>query len=169
MISSDIKDNANEPNGIGGWLLLPIASLFLSIYEVLKEFIDTSIPLLGPEMWVAFKTPGTYFYHSPWVPVIVIGALLQIIIMIVAAIALMAIFKKMKIVPRIMIGFYILGVCFSATSMALGYFFIPIIGPEMSSELISDGNRKMVIVSIVAIIWISYFLKSRRVKNTFIY
>lgn len=123
--------------------------------------------LLGPEMWAAFTTQGTYFYHSPWVFVIVFGALLQVLMMIAGGVALLAIFKKMKIAVRLMIGIYIMGVCLAVVGLLLAYFFIPMVVPDIADESVSDAIKKMAVMSIVAIVWTLYFLKSDRVKNTF--
>ncbi len=123
--------------------------------------------LLGPEMWAAFTTQGTYFYHSPWVFVIVFGALLQVLMMIAGGVALLAILKKMKIAVRLMIGIYIMGVCLAAVGLLLAYFFIPMVVPDIADESVSDAIKKMAVMSIVAIVWTLYFLKSDRVKNTF--
>jgi hypothetical protein len=131
-------------------------------------FDSTSKVLLGPEIWSAFGTPGTIFYHSTWVPVIALGAVVQICTMILSIIALTAILKKKKAVPRIMITFYGLGLCLVAIDMLIAFVFIPSVNPELAKQVSSESMKKMIGMVASALIWIPYFLSSGRVKNTFV-
>ncbi len=155
------------PAGIGGWLLIPIVTLFVSIYAAVGSFQEIGT-ILGPNLWTAFKTPGTVFYHSPWVPVIVVGALIQVSIVIIAVIAMTAIFRKKKSVPRIMILLYVLGTCLVIVDMFLTYSFLASISPQLSNQVAPESLKKMAGVIVSAIIWMPYFLKSKRVMNTFV-
>ena len=166
--STKITDNSKQPVGIGGWLLLPIAVLLYTVYGAWDDIQQANMVLLDPELWKAFKTPGTLLYHSPWVIVLVIAAIIQVGIFIVAIIALAAIYKKKKIVPRIMISFYVLALCLVVTDMATTFFFISKISPELANNMAPELIRKMVGMGVGAIIFIPYFIKSKRVKNTFV-
>lgn len=161
-------NDSKEPKGLAGWLLLPILGLFVSIFVAFRLFKDGSLILFEPEIWVAFITPGTLFYHSIWVPVIVFGALIQVSMITVSIAALVAIFKKKRFVPRLMIGLYLLGIILAAVDIILGVFFLPALVPELYKQVESESFVKAIGSAVGAAIWIPYFLKSRRVKNTFI-
>lgn len=163
-----VKDNSKQPVGIGGWLLVPIAVLLVTVYGAIDDFQHTTMVLLGSELWVAFTTPGTYFYHSPWVALIVASGTIQISILIFSLVALVSIYLKKKIVPRLMIGIYVLALCLVAVDMAVTFFFIATVSPDLANQMTPELLRKLVGVSVGAIILIPYFIKSKRVKNTFV-
>lgn len=166
--STKITDNSKHPVGIGGWLLLPIAVLLVTVYGAFDDFQHTTMVLLGPELWVAFKTPGTYFYHSPWVVLIVASGIIQISILVFSLVALVSIYLKKKIVPRLMIVIYVLALCLVAVDMAVTFFFIATVSPDIANQMTPELLKKLVGVSVGAIIFIPYFIKSKRVKNTFV-
>jgi hypothetical protein len=163
----DVTNSSTEPEGIGGWLLLPIAVLCATIYGFFEEFQRSTLALLGPGLWDVFVMPGTYFYHSPWVIVIVGNAVLEIAILVVSVVALVAIWRKKKAVPHIMIGFYVLALSLTSMNALLTFYFLAKISPELANQITTDVIRKEVGIVIIASVFIPYFLKSKRVKNTF--
>lgn len=159
----------NDPQGFGGWLLLPIIGLFVSAYIGVRLFIEGSLILFGPEIWSAFNTPGTQFYHSWWVPVIVLGASTQVGLVVGSVIALVTIFMKKRFVPRLMIGIYLLGFLLVAVDFLLVEFFLSAVSPDLAEQARPESFRKLIGVTVGVAIWIPYFLKSVRVKNTFVH
>lgn len=118
--------------GLGGWLILPIIGLLISIPILLYDLLFTN----------AFYEFNFY-----------IGLLsfLNIILLIWATIGLFSIFNKKKYTPQIMISFYIANIIIQLVLSFLIENFIVIIQPI-----------------IIGVIWILYFIRSERVKNTFI-
>lgn len=156
------------PKGLGGWLLLQVLGLFVSIFVAFRLFMDGSLVLFEPELWVAYTTPGTVFHESLWVPIIVIGALVQLAMVIFSVAALVAIFTKKRFVPKMMIGIYLLGLVLVGVDSLLAAFFVPQIDPALAEQVQPESLKKLIGVTISAAIWIPYFLKSKRVKNTFV-
>ncbi len=164
-----LKKHASEPEGIRGWLLLPLGGLFVTLYMSVDVFRKTTVVILGPEMWSAFATPSTVFYHSPWVPVMVIGGLIQVTIIICSAVALIATFRKKKFVPHLMIAVYALAFFLALLDVTLIYGFFPTISADWAKQMELGVIRKLLGTVAVLIIWVPYFLKSRRVQNTFVH
>ncbi len=163
-----VGSGSTKPEGIGGWLLVPIIGLFFSIYQAFKLFRDDGLLLFEPEMWLSFTTPGTVFYHSWWVPVIVSLAVFQLTIIVISIAAVIAILKKKRFVPKLMIGVYIVGLIMMIDDYVLATLFFPLISAELADATQSESIKKLVGVTLAALIWIPYFMKSKRVKNTFV-
>ena len=118
--------------GIGGWLILPIIGLFISVPILLYD-------LLSVNAIYEFN-----FYIG-------LLSLLDIILLVLVVIALFSIFNKKKYAPKIMISFYTANIMIQLVIAFLIEDFSGIIAPIIGGA-----------------IWIPYFIKSKRVKNTFV-
>ena len=111
---------------------MPILGLFLSLFILLYNLLSIL---------------ATYELNA----YIGILSLIDIGLLVFVVIALVLIFSKKKIVPKVMIAFYITNIVIQA----------------VLSFLVSEYSG--IIQTVIAgAIWIPYFLKSERVKNTFI-
>ena len=131
--SKKLKGKEEKIQGLGGWLILPIIGLFISILVLLSD-LSTVLSTYEMSGYIAFV------------------CLLDIVWLSLAIISLVMIFRKKSSTPQWVIGFYI-------TSIVLTTF-VAIISGDYYSRLPAQ--------IIGSIIWISYFLKSKRVKNTFV-
>ncbi len=118
--------------GIGGWLILPIIGLFLSIFFILYDLLSTN---------------SQYQFNA------YIGILssIDVGLLIFTVTCLILIFNKKKSAPKFVIAFYITNIILQGTV----------------AFLINDysGVTRTVIAGAI---WIPYFIKSERVKNTFV-
>jgi len=117
--------------GIGGWLILPIIGLFVSIPILLYD-------LLSMNAIYEFN-----FYIG-------LLSLIDVVFLIFTVVALFPIFHKKKYVPQIMITFY-------AANIVL----------QLVIAIMVSDYTGLTQPAIGGVIWIPYFLKSERVKNTF--
>jgi len=118
--------------GIGGWLILPIIGLFVSIPILLYDIIST-LSLYEMDSLLGFS-------------LFIDGAFIVFII-----ITLIAMFNKKKYLPKLMISFY------------LANFIL-----QLVLSMITEEYDSFLQSLISAAIWIPYFVKSQRVKNTFV-
>ena len=51
-----------QVSGIGGWLILPIIGLFVSIFKLGHVLLGTFFPLLASGNWRVLTTPGSEHY-----------------------------------------------------------------------------------------------------------
>lgn len=169
MIEQGVQGNESiKPNGIGGWLLIPVLGLFFVIYQGFELFKSNDLLLFQSEMWTAFSVPGTVFYKSGWTPLIISLAFLQVAITALSIVALVALFKKKRFVPALMVAIYVVGLALVANDYVLARLFFPMVDPDLAISIQSESIKKLIGVSLAAVIWIPYFVQSKRVKNTFV-
>jgi len=167
-VDTNHNNGPDEPVGIGGWLLLPILGLLVSLVDSARVLWTTTFVILGPKMWSAYLNPNTVFYHSGWVPVMIIGGLMQFFLAVLSVIALISIFLKKRYVPRLMIGVYVLAFCLAVLDVALIYQFFTTINRSWAHHMEPAVIRKFLITSGIVVVWVPYFIKSKRVNNTFV-
>ena len=162
------EDVSRNPSGIGGWLLIPVLGLLISVYQGFDLFKSNDLVLFKAEMWAAFSTPGTIFYKSWWTPLIISLAFFQVIITGLSIVAVIALFKKKRFVHVLMVSIYIIGFAMMMNDYVLAKLFFPLIDPDWADSLQSQSLKKLIGVALAALIWIPYFMRSKRVKNTFV-
>lgn len=117
--------------GIGGWLILPIIGLFLSIPVLLYDLLSIS----------------TLYEFDFYIGLL---SFLDIVLIAWIIVALFSIFNKKKYAPQVMISFYVANIIIQLVIAFLIMDYSGLVAPIVSGA-----------------IWISYFIKSERVKNTF--
>jgi hypothetical protein len=117
--------------GIGGWLILPIIGLFISLPVLLYDLLSTN----------AMYEFSFYIGLVSFLDVILLGFVIY---------ALFSIFNKKKRTLQIMISFYIINIIIQLVLAFLIEDFSRIIQPVIGG-----------------LIWIPYFIYSKRVRNTF--
>ena len=132
-----------DPVGIGGWLLLPAIGLIVS-------------PFLS-----AFIIFGMFFVLSAGFNVIILLAIIVDIVFLVWMIEIAWLFfHKDPEVPDALIAFFVLRFV-----VVIGFAVLAWLHTGVSLAY-SDVIR-MIIQGLLCIIWVSYFLRSVRVRNTF--
>ena len=150
-----------EPSGIGGWLYPVAVGLCLTPIRLAAEIVKGLRPL-EPVTWHAITTPGTRAYHPLFGPLIVGELVVNAVLFIWAGVLLYLFFGKRRSFPAMMITFMITRVVFQAADLGVARM-IPAtaarIGPEVYGALAAGV--------LVALIWVPYFIRSRRVESTF--
>lgn len=148
-----------EPHGIGGWLILPIIGLVLTILITAYNLLSGIASLQGDvaeTLRTQFRDVLLLMYISTALGVICIG---------LAIYCLKLIKDHDRRTPRTMTVFYVVVVGMTIfEAYALSYM-----AGQFQDPSLTDGMARDVIRSIVACaIWIPYFHVSKRVKNTFV-
>ncbi len=152
---------AEGPKGLGGWLILPIIHLIGSIGL-------TSYNLFGVvENWdsiVALLTGQVDPSYRWFVWPLRISLVSGVAIVAFALYLLVLLFQKKRELPRLMIWFYLL--LLGATLIDSG---IILQNPQQWTMAdVSEARRALGQTVFIAVIWIPYFLRSKRVRATFV-
>ena len=147
------------PRGIGGWMILPIIGLILTVgltvynlYGVVEEWEGIKAIIAGTnDTAIALRLPVA---ASSGFALITIG---------VALACLFSIFTHSPRVPWLMTIFYILVITATVVEILVDYRVVALTGGSTDPK--NWGELTKVIVA--AAIWIPYFHRSRRVANTF--
>lgn len=149
-------------SGLGGWLILIQIGLYLTLIGLIILIRD-SFYNFSDETWQLLITEGTIYYDPLWKPVIIFESIYNILFFIFSITILVQFYRKKSIVPRLMIIFYSL-------SLLVGIFdYIMMQQIPLARELEAGSTiRDLLKSALTCLIWIPYFLKSERVKNTFV-
>jgi hypothetical protein len=150
------------PSGIGGWLYVVAVGLCVAPIRIGAEIVKGLRPF-DPATWHAITTPGTRAYHPLFGPLIVGELVVNAALFIWAGVLLYLFFAKRRAFPIMMIMFLVTRALFQAADLGVA-LMIPItaarIGPEVYGALAAG--------ILIALIWVPYFITSRRVEATFI-
>lgn len=141
MDSKEMEDGSNqgEPEGLGGWLMLFIVSL---IYGIISN-----IPMVAKLDRIDF--------HNAFA---VVGAVSIVATLAGSLIALVLVFIRNRFCPKFVVSFLIFLILTNITAVAI-----------LKSEAGDHLTAKLAIAASTAkaVVWLLYFLSSKRVKNTF--
>ena len=147
ITSQNILTN-NEPNGISGWLVFPALGIVLGFIRI---FITSSKYLSQINSYIPSE-------------IITFGLIKSAVLLIILIILAIQFFGKKKNAPALYIGFIVLNLLLLVIESAIIDSFIK----SKSYYSFSISSNGMFGLIVVSIIWIFYFVLSKRVKNTFI-
>jgi H+/Cl- antiporter ClcA len=153
----------NELRGLGGWLILPAIGLIIMPLRLMLLIKSDFLPLFQNGSWEVLTTPGTEAYHPLWAPLILFELIGNSIFILFDIFLIFLFFSKSYRFPSLYIIFLATNLIFIVGDLFLCNL-IPALASESNSEAIREVTRSIV----GALIWIPYFLVSKRVKNTFV-
>jgi hypothetical protein len=148
---------------IGGWLLIVAIGLILAPLRLLVVLFKDLLPAISADTWSRLTTPGTAAYHPLWAPLLlfeIIGNCLFILFPIIIAVFF---FQKRRFVPRLIIVLLLSNLVF----VAIDYFAADLI-PFVAAQEDIGSLTEVIRVFIACVIWVPYFLVSKRAKATFV-
>ena len=151
------------PKGLGGWLTVFILGLAFTVLRINYLLFTTYLPIFRDGTWQALTTPGSDNYHAYWAPLLSFEIVGNIAVIGLAVLTLVFMLQKRKLAPRLAIA------CL-ATSMLVvlvDYIAADLI-PVVAEQDNQDAMRELIRSAFGAMVWIPYFLVSKRVKATFV-
>ena len=136
-------------SGIAGWLILPAIGLVLSPIFVLVFINSRILPFFTA---VQFKE-----VHSELRTMLILDLVANLAMFAYNIVVALFFFKKKKILPKLVISLYVLNLLFL---LADRFVFLTLNDQQFTFGLVRGV--------LPALIWIPYFLVSKRVRATFV-
>lgn len=156
------RDSGKSYSKIGGWLILYAIGLVLYPVQTLFSLVTVLLPAVFSDNWAALTSPTNPGYHSLWAPLVLTELAGSIGFFIGSIFIVIFFFQRRHWVPKLVIFFLIANVIF----IGADYFIINIFLIRTNSVNV-DATINFVRTVVAGVIWIPYFLFSRRVKKTF--
>lgn len=150
------KENIKgSPSGLGGWLIVTQIALFVSLLMNGIHLIDFAVELSGGNAWEYLTSD----FKAYLIFIISYSILLCLFLIFIIT----QFYRKKAIVPKMMIAMY----CANIAVSIIDFILFQQVAYAGEAEIAS--LTKAIIQAIIsAAIWIPYFMKSKRVKNTFV-
>ncbi|MBW8846688.1 MAG: DUF3857 domain-containing protein [Burkholderiales bacterium] len=147
---------------LGGWLWLPILGLIATPFRIGKVLME-SVPAMTVQGWTLLSRPGSATYHPLLAPVMLAELVLNLAIAGGAVLLLWLMARRRSSLPRLYIGWWLL-VFVALVFDAITYYVIPSLQAQWTGKEIGESVR----TALSGVIWVSYFLRSDRVRRTFV-
>ena len=163
LAEQNIQERPLGVVGLGGWMVLVQIGIYGSLLLLLVQIFNYSIPSVSPEIWNNVTSKTSELYHPLWGALIIFELAFNVLFFLYTIIILINLYQKKLILPKLMIIYY-------STSLVVGIIdYLLVLQIPMASEMQDAGQLKDIFRSLVTcLIWIPYFVKSERVKNTFV-
>lgn len=150
-------------SGLGGWLVLVQIGLYATMLILIFQ-VMSSATIFGDGTWELLTSKGSIMYHALWQPLILFEVIYNVLLFAFCIFLLVCLYSKKKILPRLMIIYFGINLLVVVVDYAL-LMQIP-----FARELDDASSIKEIIRAAgTCLIWIPYFIRSVRVKNTFIH
>lgn len=156
--------------GIKGWLIIVIIFLIGNPIGSVYHIFSGLIPFFQEGNWKDITTKGNELYHPFFGTVIVMELAMYIFITVITLFLLYQMLKRKAIFPKVFISFLLMDLIIGVL-YASGYLIAAANTPafhDIRENLYIEIGAAITSHIIFASIWIPYFLKSKRVKATFI-
>ncbi|ULO07010.1 DUF2569 domain-containing protein [Paenibacillus sp. 19GGS1-52] len=154
----------NKPSGLGGWMILVQIGLYVSIFRIIALIFNYVIPSFKPEIWDALTSPDSPAYDSMWKPSLIFESVANVVFVLFSIFLLVLLYQKKSTFPRWAIFYYVTNL------LVLIVDYVLMANIEVLQTL-DEGNSTQDIgrLAVSCAIWIPYFIRSKRVHNTFIH
>lgn len=153
----------NKPSGLGGWLILPAIGLVATPVRLLGTLVSDYFPIFQDGSWESVTTPGSPAYHYLWGPLIIFEIVGNLFFGIFAIVLFVLFLMKSHRFPVLMIALLVVNPLFVILDNFIGNL-IPYLANIDDPQVYTEIVRGVV----GAMIWVPYFLVSKRVRNTFV-
>ena len=153
---------AGAPQGLGGWLILPMIAVVASPIRMLAS-IATNLPAYSAGTWASLTVSGSAHYSALWAPVLLGELAAGILLFAFSLLVAWLFFSRRSSLPRAYVIF--LAVALVERALDLG---ITVTMPVKAGTVTPSDWITLMRDLVSASIWSSYFLTSQRVAATFV-
>lgn len=166
--SADFPLLEPELSGIGGWLVLPLIGLCVSPLLSLYTLWANVLPLIRPRIWTVLTTPGTAVYSWYWTPYLAVTAMSALALVVLMVVTLMFFLQHRRPVPVLMTVLLLWNMAQTLFELVSQQYLGRHV-PALGATSVGDGAwQGLFRAGLTAAIWIPYFWRSVRVRNTFV-
>jgi hypothetical protein len=155
-------EEKREPKGLRGFLLLPGLVLFATALQGLLSVFFDYLPIFRGGYWKLLTTPGSAAYHHLWAPVIISEVAINAFFVLFCLFLMFLYFRKHRWFPRL----FMIMLLLNLLCVIAEYNLVNML--PAASEGAAGSTAGIWRAAILAAIALPYFIKSRRVKNTFV-
>ena len=168
--TSDLSaEEISKFKGIGGWLVLVIIALFLTLgFQLYTVYTDAQLFSNGTVAFLSDPSSGTYI--PAYGGFLKFELIMSIMLVIAASYLIYLFFKKYRRFPKYYVIFLVASVVYVLldTYGMLSLMTVPAEAKKVIEDAMSEQGTAIGRAFIGALIWGSYMMKSKRVKATFI-
>jgi len=150
--------------GIGGWLVLVAFGIIASPVRILYD-MSTELPAYQADRWALLTTAGSSAYHPMWGPLLVFELVANLGLLVASLVVLVLFFQKRSNLPRVFIVFMVSAVVVQVVDVGV-LSAVRAMGADLPAS--PGANATFARTVFGAMIWCAYFVKSERVKMTFV-
>lgn len=155
-----------RPEGIGGWLVLPLIGLCLSPFLLAYSVWVNVVPFFASDVWNYVTTPATPYYSAYWAPYLIAAFAANVALIAYIVVTLVFFLQRRHFVPLLMTVLYLCNVLIALFDLVSAQYFDSLF-PDL--EVLGAGQGQTVLRAVVAAaVWIPYFWRSARVRATFV-
>jgi hypothetical protein len=160
VLEEVIIEGKKNYQSIGGWLIFVIITYVINGYLIANN-IQAILSLISDGTLALISNPESVYYIPSFTVLIIYELIITILTEVYIITALVFMVKKKSIYPKLAIGFYIFVLVTGGIDLLFTY--------QVANDFINATMIGKYIGSIAhAIILTNYFLRSKRVKNTFV-
>lgn len=144
-VSDEATTQGTHLEGIEGWLVFPALFLVAVAFIVTDYLLNSPLPAARPEVMAG-----------------------NVALLVGSVVMLVLFFQKRKIVPALMVVFYVTVVAVCVVEVLTLTRFSEGLDPALVRVEVVEARSGLGVVLSHAILWIPYFMVSQRVRNTFV-
>lgn len=154
----------DELKGLRGWLILVGIGVVLTPIFGLHKLVTVFLPMFQNGDWEALTTVGEVAYMPNFAAVVIFEIASNCLLYLLAIGGVFLFFTKSRMFPKVWI--IVMGA--SAIAVIVDSALIAVFLPAL--EGVDDAGliRDSIVQTLASAVWITYLLKSKRVKATFI-
>lgn len=158
-----MDEEVNELDGLWGWLLLFTGFVIWMIIRVGFLIVSNFLPLVSDGTWAALTQPGSPVYDPMWQRMLLFQLAGNIAMGAMAMVTLALLVVRSSYAPKSAIGLLV----GSFVIVATGYLVAGQIPSLVDRQTGYESLAALVGSGIAMLVWVPYFLLSKRVKATF--
>lgn len=150
--------------GISGWLILPLLGLVISPLRIGHDLYTEMWPIFSQGHWDILTNPASQAYHRLWGPILAFEFIGYLSVIVLEITALWFFVRKSRFAPKLVISMLIFSLVFAVSD-----FFLSNLIPAVAKQADPSSAKELGRAIFSALVWIPYFMVSKRVKATFVH